>query len=282
MMKTLLAKPGDLQKEKDQSQQKMTSKTRFVSAAQSPSVMPLYLRNQSVLSLAITNSLVPRTILVSGGQTITVYGKFPTVVETALADGWLSFREMDALWKSGQHMGGGGKDPHQMMEMLTQRALPPVKGVYDEISGLSESEKLNWEGTGGKAGIKALGSLSREGGKGMKVTRFEHYLTEQPAFESYKKEAREAGVRLHVYNLQRYLNAIDAEATLAPDDKAMFRRLAFLHYIMRYPDPSLRYVELPSPTPAQSSRYNKLWHRSPPDFIHLEEMAVGMGLPDTL
>jgi hypothetical protein len=281
-MKALSAKPSDLQKEKTQSQKMMTSKTQLVSAVQSPSVMPLYVRNQPVPSLAIVNSLVPRTIFVSGGQTITVYGTFPPVVETALADGWLSFREMDALWKSGQHMGAGDKDPHQMMEMLTQRALPAMKGIYNEISGLSESEKLTWEGTVGKAGIKALGSLSREGGKGSNVTRFEHYLSVQPTFESYKKEAIAAGVRLHVYNLQLYLNAIDAEATLAPDDKAMLRRLAFLHYIMHYPDPSLRYIDLPSPTPAQSSLYKKLWHRSPPDFIHLEEMAVGLGLPDTL
>src|SRR5918992_1984842 len=112
-MKNFSAKPDDLEEAEDRSQQMNASRTNPESAVQPSSVTPLYLRNQSPLS----RSAAPRTILVSGGQTITVYGTFPPIVETAFADGWLSFREMDALWNSGQHMGSVDKEPHQMMEM---------------------------------------------------------------------------------------------------------------------------------------------------------------------
>jgi hypothetical protein len=223
----------------------------------------------------------PRIIVVSGGQTITVYGTFSPVVEAALADGWLSFLEMERLWKSGKHTGEGG-DPHQMMEMLTQRALPPVKGITSAISGLSPSEKLTWEGTTGSQGVKVLGPVWREGGEGPRITRFEHYLNETPGFESHKAEAKKAGVNVHIFNLQSYLSAIDSEVTIAPDDKAMLRRLAFLHYVIRYPDPGDRSLVLPSPSAAQSSRYKKLWYRNLPDFVQLDKLAEAMGLPDHL
>lgn len=281
-MMAFLAKMSAPQKEGDESHENEHSSTKKSLAVQTSPGLPLFLRNQLVLNLSAAETFVPRTIFVSGGQTITVYGTFPPVVETALADGWLSSPEMSVLWKSGMHGGESDDSGHDMMEMLTQRALPPPKGINNEIFGLSESEKLTWEGAGGKGGIRSLGLLSREGGKGKMVTRFEHYSKNTPIFDVYKKKATEGGIHSHVYNLQRYLNEINAEATLAPDEKTMFRRLVFLHYVMRYPDSEDRYVLLPSPTPAQISLYRMLWYRSNPNLVHLDELAVEIGLPDNM
>jgi hypothetical protein len=227
-------------------------------------------------------TVLKRTISISGGQVMTVHGTFPGVVETALADGWLSVREMSDLRLPGTHSGdydGAGLD---IMEMLTQRSLSFRGKSTSQIQGLSESERLTWEGVAGN-GVRNLGPLDREGGAGVLMTRYTHYTSQMPAFEASTAEAESAGVTRQLFNVRRYLNDIDAEITLAPDDKASLRRLLLLRYVMQYPTSDSRSITgLPIPTTDQIAQYKKLKDKSEPNYRRLEEFALGLGVPDTL
>jgi hypothetical protein len=229
-----------------------------------------------VPTASTTRAIVGRTNRVSGGQIIDVYGTFPPSVEAALADGWLSALEMDVLWRSGKHMGCGNPG-HDMMEMLTQRALSCVQ--RNSIENLSNSERYTWEG---KNGVGSLGSLTL----GDQLTKYDYiYMSDSRSFGVNRSLALAAGTSTHVFNMQRYLIEIDAETTLAPDDKTALRRLQYLHYVMQYPDANplttVRGIAgLPGPTAAQISQYKQLMKRSEPSLFLLNQLAVAMGLPN--
>jgi len=129
-------------------------------------------------------------------------------------------------------------------------------------------------------GAGALKSLAL----GDQLTQYElYYMSPTLTFEANKQLARTAGSSAHAFNMQRYLDEINAETTLAPDDQTALRRLQFLHYIMQYPNPAIRGIPgLPRPTRPQITQYNSLMRRKEPVLFLLNQLAVSMGLPNNL
>ncbi len=214
---------------------------------------------------------------------MTVYGTFSSAVETALDDGWLSCLDMSTLRRpGGRHSDMYDGAGHDVMEILIQRYLPyPVKNA-----NFSETERLTWEGGNGTNGVRNLGALDRQNGVGSQVSRYEHYIWQKPDFQIKANPTDASGPILHQFNMSRYINQINSETTIAPDDKACLIRLEKLRYVMRYPTNDDRPMPggvpgLPEPTKTQIDQYKLL---EPQRFeisgyrMGLDQLAISMYL----
>jgi hypothetical protein len=228
-----------------------------------------------------TPPVLKRTICITGGMSMVVYGTFPTIVENALRDTWLSVAEMSTLWKTGEHKSNTTDNSrHDMMEMLTQRSLSFNEGAFR--AALSITERLTWDGITANEGVKRLGLLSVEGGKGVQITRYDHYMEHAPNFNLRRPGAavNALGPNVHQFNMTRHLNEIRAAATIAPDDKGDLCRLTYLRYVMQYPEAfDERVANLPLPTSAEMEKYRLIMKANPVNYSKLYQLANEMCLP---
>lgn len=188
--------------------------------------------------LQVQQGSLRRNISVTGGWSFVAVGSFSSPVEAALADGWLSNREMSALRASMASRSQVSVDYRDLMELLLQHQLSEGALSSDEAETLKSLEKSMSKRT------------DRQGGLGSSVTRYKHFLD----------DTRDL---LNATNLNGWIAEVNAEPTIAPDDKTVLIRIGCLRFIILHRDPSA-WVGVPAlatasvPTAEQIASYKKI------------------------